>query len=315
MAGTWSRQKRRSTRGDVEAGDDFVYTDCRRGPRRHQPATPADGRIVLENELYEGFCLTRENEIYEGGSARCDDENLYEVPNRQRHVYENTPYEEDDSEENVYEVCAGDEVYAIGVYGGANGARQQPPGGGRVCPPRGIAPPPKPAPQATRPATRASAGGAVPKRPGADGAGKQRASPGVNAIKSGKRLAFSSTPKTPKAPWHGSTHLYNKNIFCAAVSRVAAAHASDAASSIWDLDPPRSNEDLERFLKAAVIRIIVCEGSKLLEVANAALAETREGSAAVGGGTYDRRHRSSSRRRSSRCARPPAGDFFDDSSD
>ncbi|QPI70121.1 tegument protein VP22 [Equid herpesvirus 6] len=315
MAGTWGRQKRRSVRGDVSADDDFEYTNFRGNPQRPQLAAPGEGRFVLENELYEGFRGTRENELYEGCPPRGSDENPYEVPSRQPRVYENAPYGDDDSEENVYEVCAGDEVYAIGTYGGANGARRQPPGRGRALPPKGVLPPPKPVSRPARPATRACAGGAVPKKPAAEGAAKPRASPGVNAIKSGGRLAFSATPKTPKSPWQGATHLYNKNIFCAAESRIAAAHASDAAASIWDLDPPKNNEDLERFFKAAEIRIMVCEGSKLLDVANAAKSETREGAAAVGAGAYDRRHRSSSRRRSSRCARPPADDFFDDSSD
>lgn len=134
--------------------------------------------------------------------------------------------------------------------------------------------PPRPAPAAdapaTRPATRGSSGAAgaaaaaVPPR--------TRAPPGAAAVASGRPLAFSAAPKTPRAPWCGPTHAYNRTIFCEAVSLVAAEYARQAAASVWDSDPPKCNERLDRMLKSAAIRILVCEGAGLLAAANDILA-------------------------------------------
>nr|Q00039.1 RecName: Full=Tegument protein VP22; AltName: Full=Gene 11 protein [Equine herpesvirus type 4 (strain 1942)]CAA35674.1 B4 [Equid alphaherpesvirus 4] len=216
-------------------------------------------------------------------------------------------------QEHIYETCPGDEFYDACEYSLVGGGKLST-SHGRLSPTKttphpksaGVTPPQR---VPARPATRAAAPSATPTQP--DCVAKQRTSPGVNSIKSGKSLAFSCTPKTPKTPWYGATHLFNKNVFCAAVSRVAAAHASDAASALWDLDPPKTNEDLDRFLKAAAIRILVCEGSKLLEMANATMERSPDGAAAVAPIGYDRRPRLASRRRSIKC-KPPADDFFDD---
>lgn len=141
-------------------------------------------------------------------------------------------------------------------------------------PPRAAADPP-----VLRPATRGSSGGAGAV---AVGPPRPRAPPGANAVASGRPLAFSAAPKTPKAPWCGPTHAYNRTIFCEAVALVAAEYARQAAASVWDSDPPKSNERLDRMLKSAAIRILVCEGSGLLAAANDILAARAQRPAARG---------------------------------
>ncbi|AVT50661.1 tegument protein VP22 [Cervid alphaherpesvirus 1] len=114
---------------------------------------------------------------------------------------------------------------------------------------------------------------------------RTRAPPGANAVASGRPLAFSAAPKTPKSPWCGPTHAYNRTIFCEAVALVAAEYARQAAASVWDSDPPKSNERLDRMLKSAAIRILVCEGAGLLAAANDVLAARARRAARAGTGT------------------------------
>ncbi|QBN85168.1 tegument protein VP22-like protein [Phocid alphaherpesvirus 1] len=141
---------------------------------------------------------------------------------------------------------------------------------------------------------------------------RSRAEPGSGMISSNKPIAFSNTPKTPKSPWHGATHLYNKNVFCEAVRRCASKHAINAAASIWDLNPPQSNEELERFLSKAVIRITISEGMYILKTANGSLGGGKEKTTPedVKSKTHSS-HRSKSQSRS----RYNRTDEFDDSSD
>lgn len=63
---------------------------------------------------------------------------------------------------------------------------------------------------------------------------------------------------------------------------MAAEYARQAAASVWDSDPPKSNERLDRMLKSAAIRILVCEGSGLLAAANDILAARAQRPAARG---------------------------------
>ncbi|QBM10852.1 Tegument protein VP22 [Caprine alphaherpesvirus 1] len=143
------------------------------------------------------------------------------------------------------------------------------------------APPRAAAPQ---PATRsASKGRPAAADPGGPGPGRSRAPPGANAVASGRPLAFSVAPKTPTAPWRGPTPAYNKAIFCEAVAIVAAEYARRAAASVWDADPPKNNERLDRMLKSAAIRILVCEGSGLLAAANDILVLRAQRAAAARG--------------------------------
>ncbi|AQX83324.1 tegument protein VP22 [Canid alphaherpesvirus 1] len=136
-----------------------------------------------------------------------------------------------------------------------------------------------------------------------------RTEPGSGVISSSKPISFSNTPKTPKSPWYGATHLYNKNVFCEAVRRCASKHAIEAASSIWDLNPPQSNEELEKFLTKAVIRITISEGLGILKTANTPFSCGQKTADDVKFKSHSsRRSKSQSRSRHSR------GDF-DDSSD
>ncbi|AEM64076.1 VP22 [Suid alphaherpesvirus 1] len=104
-----------------------------------------------------------------------------------------------------------------------------------------------------------------------------RAAPGENLDVGRRRLAFSDRPCEANVPWRGATHAFNKRIFCAAVGRVAEAHARAAAESLWDMNPPTTDAALDRFLQAAVVRITVCEGLDLIEAANAVLDESTPG--------------------------------------
>ncbi|AII81025.1 tegument protein VP22 [Equid alphaherpesvirus 1] len=300
MSDTWRR--RRSGCNDANATEELVYSTVRSDHRQRRPSR---GTFVMrENDLYDKQSVSKENDLYE--SASPNDDKVY----TRRGMSTAAHYRDS---EHIYETCEGDEFYDACEYSLIGGGKLSTSNGRQSPakaqpPPRGAAaaPPPR---VPTRPPTRAAATSTTPRQQ--DCAPKQRASPGVNSIKSGKGLAFSGTPKTPKSQWYGATHLFNKTVFCAAVSRVAAAHASDAASALWDLNPPKTNEDLDRFLKAAAIRILVCEGAQLLEVANSTMESTPDGYAAAGPNGYDRRPRTASRRRSLKC-KPPADDFFDD---
>ncbi|AVT50731.1 tegument protein VP22 [Cervid alphaherpesvirus 2] len=112
-------------------------------------------------------------------------------------------------------------------------------------------------------------------------AARSRAPPGAGAVASGRPLAFSAAPKTSKSPWCGPTHAYNRTIFVEAVALVAAEYARQAASSVWDADPPKTNEQLDRLLRTAAIRILVCEGAGLLAAANDIMAERAQQAASA----------------------------------
>ncbi|RXF39370.1 hypothetical protein EG872_15945 [Enterococcus faecalis] len=64
-----------------------------------------------------------------------------------------------------------------------------------------------------------------------------------------RRLAFSDRPCEANVPWRGATHAFNKRIFCAAVGRVAEAHARAAAESLWDMNPPTTDAATRVFLE------------------------------------------------------------------
>ncbi|BAP00728.1 tegument protein VP22 [Pteropodid alphaherpesvirus 1] len=81
-------------------------------------------------------------------------------------------------------------------------------------------------------------------------------------------LQFSGAPSSPTSPWNGRTAIFNKRTFCAAVGRVAAKHARQAAAKLWDMSNPQNDEELNTLLGATNIRITVCEGQDLLPRAN-----------------------------------------------
>ncbi|ALO75743.1 tegument protein VP22 [Suid alphaherpesvirus 1] len=130
---------------------------------------------------------------------------------------------------------------------------------------------PAAAPAATAATTTAAAAEPAARR------ASTRAAPGENLDVGRRRLAFSDRPCEANVPWRGATHAFNKRIFCAAVGRVAEAHARAAAESLWDMNPPTTDAALDRFLQAAVVRITVCEGLDLIEAANAVLDESTPG--------------------------------------
>ncbi|ACT88309.1 tegument protein VP22 [Felid alphaherpesvirus 1] len=151
---------------------------------------------------------------------------------------------------------------------------------------------------------------------------KPRAAPGTNKVIAGKTLAFSGTPRTSSTPWRGATHLFNKNIFCGAMAKVAARHAADAAASIWDMEPPSNNDELERLLKKAVIRVTVCEGLNLLHTANNVQSSAVQASPCVSktmptpvpsDAVVRPKTRSSSKSRRRSIGKPRLGDFDGDS--
>ncbi|AEM63942.1 VP22 [Suid alphaherpesvirus 1] len=132
------------------------------------------------------------------------------------------------------------------------------------------------APAAAPAATTTTTTAAAAAEPAARRA-STRAAPGENLDVGRRRLAFSDRPCEANVPWRGATHAFNKRIFCAAVGRVAEAHARAAAESLWDMNPPTTDAALDRFLQAAVVRITVCEGLDLIEAANAVLDESTPG--------------------------------------
>ncbi|QOD40241.1 viral protein 22 [Macropodid alphaherpesvirus 2] len=87
-------------------------------------------------------------------------------------------------------------------------------------------------------------------------------------------LQFSETPHSPTALWTDAIKTYNKRVFCAAVGRVAAKHARCAASHLWDMVGPRTDDHLNDLLGATNIRITVCEGYNLLLRANEPVCES-----------------------------------------
>ncbi|AQS79167.1 tegument protein VP22 [Ateline alphaherpesvirus 1] len=154
----------------------------------------------------------------------------------------------------------------------------------------------EPAPPARPAAGRPARGSAARPPPGdaepaaaAAPARAPRAPPGLGAVGSNRTLHFSPAPSSPTAAWRGTTTVFNKRIFCAAVGRVAAAHARRAAARLWDMSPPRNNKDLEELLEATIIRITVSEGQRLLTRANECLPENTPGGivgeTAEGGGS------------------------------
>ncbi|ADO13779.1 tegument protein VP22 [Saimiriine alphaherpesvirus 1] len=137
-----------------------------------------------------------------------------------------------------------------------------------------------------------------------------RAAPGLGVVGSNRLLHFSETPSSSTAAWRGTTPIFNKRIFCAAVGRVAAAHARRAAARLWDMSPPRCNKDLDELLEATNIRITVSEGQRLLARANECLPESTPGG--IVGETSERETRpaASSRTAAPKTAstrRPPPG--------
>ncbi|ART33235.1 tegument protein VP22 [Bovine alphaherpesvirus 5] len=214
---------------------------------------------------------TRENSIY--GYDDDSDDHVYEELCAASSGPEPKPRPGPDGRRRDSRSCPG----AAAAPSGARGRERERPAAAapaRRSSSRASSRPPRPAPAANAPATRqatrsssgaaGAAAAAVPPR--------TRAPPGAAAVASGRPLAFSAAPKTPRAPWCGPTHAYNRTIFCEAVSLVAAEYARQAAASVWDSDPPKCNERLDRMLKSAAIRILVCEGAGLLAAANDILA-------------------------------------------
>lgn len=96
---------------------------------------------------------------------------------------------------------------------------------------------------------------------------RQRAPPGATTVLK-KSLAFSNTPETSTTQWKTSTISFNKRIFCEAIGAVAAHQGRLAAAALWDRHSPRNNESLDALLEIAMVKITVCEGLELLEIAN-----------------------------------------------
>ncbi|BBM13221.1 tegument protein VP22 [pteropodid alphaherpesvirus 2] len=139
---------------------------------------------------------------------------------------------------------------------GTRGAAASSAAGERAAEARGADPP------------AASASGRRTRRPAAAPAPPPTIDSQAKGLTASNLLQFSGAPSSPTSPWTGRTAIFNKRTFCAAVGRVAAKHARQAAAKLWDMSNPQNDEELNTLLGATNIRITVCEGQDLLPRAN-----------------------------------------------
>ncbi|ASW27057.1 tegument protein VP22 [Beluga whale alphaherpesvirus 1] len=243
------------------------------------------GGIVRENSLYAGVGDAEDVTYEEIRNGYSDDGYCFASSPDDEHVYASPDGDDEDCEPQPprrptlppRDAPINHPVQAASPLTRA-GAMRKPRRGSRPREPSQPRQPPGRAPDAPptlRPPKGGAEGPARADRPA-------RAPPGAGVGTSKKPLQFSQAPATAGARWAGSTSAFNRAIFCECVATLASFYARQAAEGIWDRDPPRCNEQLDRLLRAAAIKVTVCEGADLVSSANAARAGARAPTSADG---------------------------------